>query len=375
MFIVDQIKATDIKRNDLIKCRNIDAKTDEYREVLATMIPFVDDQLELKCDEEFSICTSSTHPMAVYRNGIEQYIETKDVIVGDLVITSNGYKEVSQIAKGDYQKDFVDFTIDEYNNYYAGNKAHNLILAHNSATIYYPIWHYEVEDLLVLKNNKGTEETRIRHMDYGVQFNKLMYERLLTGKDITLFSPNDVPGLYEAFFNDQELFRELYETAERNTRIRKKKVKAIDLFSNFMQERKDTGRIYLQNVDHANTHSPFDESKWPIKQSNLCVAGDTRVYILINDNEEYVIDIADLPALMVKYEDLKVLSFNEQTNQKEYKKILAAAKTHPDAKILEIEDVETGIKIQCTPEHKIYTKNRGYVEAKDLKEDDQLLLK
>jgi ribonucleoside-diphosphate reductase alpha chain len=139
-----------------------------------------------------------------------------------------------------------------------------------AATLYYPIWHLEVEDLLVLKNNKGTDDTRVRHMDYGVQFNKLMYERLLTGGDITLFSPNDVPGLYEAFFNDQDKFRELYETAERNTRIRKKKVKASDLFSSFMGERKDTGRIYLQNVDHSNTHSSFDEKKWPVKQSNLC---------------------------------------------------------------------------------------------------------
>ena len=107
-------------------------------------------------------------------------------------------------------------------------------------------------------------------MDYGVQFNKLMYERLLNGGDITLFSPNDVPELYEAFFADQDLFRELYERAERNTRIRKKTVKAVDLFSAFSQERKDTGRIYLMNVDHANTHGAFKPEVAPVKQSNLC---------------------------------------------------------------------------------------------------------
>jgi ribonucleoside-diphosphate reductase alpha chain len=107
-------------------------------------------------------------------------------------------------------------------------------------------------------------------MDYGVQFNKLMYERLITGGDITLFSPNDVPEMYDAFFNNQDKFRELYETAERNTRLRKKTLKAIDLFSAFVQERKDTGRIYLMNVDHANTHGSFDEEIAPIKQSNLC---------------------------------------------------------------------------------------------------------
>ena len=139
-----------------------------------------------------------------------------------------------------------------------------------SATLYYPVWHLEVEDLLVLKNNKGTEETRIRHMDYGVQFSKLFYERLVNGENITLFSPSDVPGLYDAFFSDQEKFKELYEAAERKTKIRKKTVKAYDLFSQFMTERKDTGRVYLMNVDHANTHSSFDETIHPVKMSNLC---------------------------------------------------------------------------------------------------------
>ena len=139
-----------------------------------------------------------------------------------------------------------------------------------AATLYYPIWHLEVEDMLVLKNNKGTEDNRVRHMDYGVQFNKLMYERLLTGGDITLFSPSDVPGLYESFFNDQERFRELYETAERNTRLRKKTISATELFSAFATERKDTGRIYLMNVDHANTHSSFVEEVCPVRMSNLC---------------------------------------------------------------------------------------------------------
>jgi len=139
-----------------------------------------------------------------------------------------------------------------------------------AATLYYPIWHYEIEDLLVLKNNKGTENNRIRHLDYGVQFNKLFYERLLSGEDITLFSPSDVPELYDPFFNDAELFKELYETAERKTSIRKKKISSLELFSSFMQERKDTGRIYLMNVDHANDHGAFIASEAPIRMSNLC---------------------------------------------------------------------------------------------------------
>jgi ribonucleoside-diphosphate reductase alpha chain len=155
-----------------------------------------------------------------------------------------------------------------------------------AATLYYPIWHLEIEDLIVLKNNKGTEDNRVRHMDYGVQFNKLMYERLISGGDITCFSPHDVPEMYDAFFNDQERFKELYERAERNTKLRKKTFKASELFTRFMQERKDTGRIYLQNVDHANSHSPFDETVAPVKMSNLCCEIDLPTVPLKDVNDE-----------------------------------------------------------------------------------------
>lgn len=140
-----------------------------------------------------------------------------------------------------------------------------------STTVYCPIWHMEIEDYIVLKNNKGTEDNRIRHMDYSVQINKLFYERLISGGDITLFCPNDVPDVYEAFFSNQEKFKELYEKAERNTRLKKKKIKAIDLFSAIMQERKETGRIYIMNVDHSNEHGAFKSDVAPIYQSNLCL--------------------------------------------------------------------------------------------------------
>ncbi len=140
-----------------------------------------------------------------------------------------------------------------------------------AATLFYPLWHLEVESLLVLKNNAGTDENRIRHLDYGVQFNGLMYQRFLADGDITLFSPNDVPGLYDAFFADQIEFKELYEKYEKDKTIRKEKIKARDLFSKFMKERANTGRIYLQNVDHCNTHGAFDAKLAPIKQSNLCM--------------------------------------------------------------------------------------------------------
>jgi ribonucleoside-diphosphate reductase alpha chain len=140
-----------------------------------------------------------------------------------------------------------------------------------AATLFYPIWHLEVENLLVLKNNRGVEENRVRHLDYGVQLNKLMYQRLLDGGNITLFSPFDVPGLYEAFFADQDEFERLYTLYEAQDGIRKKTIKAMELFGTLMQERAQTGRIYIQNVDHSNTHSAFDPSVAPVRQSNLCM--------------------------------------------------------------------------------------------------------
>ena len=143
-----------------------------------------------------------------------------------------------------------------------------------AATVYLPVWHLEFEDLVVLKNNKGTEENRVRQMDYAFQFNKTMYERLLTGGNITLFSPGDVPDLYEAFFSDQDKFKTLYEKYERATSIRKKVLPAIEVFSQFLTERKDTGRIYLMNVDHANEHGSFLPEVAPIRQSNLCAEID-----------------------------------------------------------------------------------------------------
>lgn len=159
-----------------------------------------------------------------------------------------------------------------------------------AATLFYPMWHMEVESLLVLKNNRGVEENRVRHMDYGVQLNKLMYERLLKKGNITLFSPHDVPGLYDAFFADQDEFERLYVQYEQDPSIRKRAIPAVELFSLMMQERASTGRIYIQNVDHCNTHSPFDPRVAPVRQSNLCleIALPTKPLQNINDDDKEI---------------------------------------------------------------------------------------
>lgn len=198
-----------------------------------------------------------------------------------------------------------------------------------AATVYLPVWHYEFEDLVVLKNNKGTEETRVRHMDYAFQLNKLMYERLLTGGNITFFDPNDVPDLYESFYDDQEKFQELYEKYERAYSIRKKTLPALEVFQKLLTERKDTGRIYVMNVDHANDHGSFDPKVAPIRMSNLCCEIDLPTTPLESyDDHTGEISLCTLsainwglindPAQFEKYCDLSVRALDELLDYQDY---------------------------------------------------------
>ena len=242
-----------------------------------------------------------------------------------------------------------------------------------AATAYFPFWHLEFDELVVLKNNKGTEDNRARHIDYGVQFNKLAYERLIGGGNITLFSPSDVPGLYDAFFADQDQFRVLYERYESTPSIRKKTVKAVDLFTTFMNERKNTGRIYWMNVDHANTHGSYIEHLAPIRQSNLCLTGDAELKIIHTDGTERTMDLASFVEVW-QYggmNGVKVRSYNTATGEFVWSEVSAAAKTATVTELMEIED-EKGNVIRCTPDHQIWTQNKGWVMAKDLAEIDVL---
>ena len=134
-----------------------------------------------------------------------------------------------------------------------------------SATVHFPIWHQEIEDIIVLKNNKGTEDNRVRKLDYSIQISKLFYERFIQNGEISLFSPHDVPGLYDAFGTDS--FDDLYMGYESNGFIPRKTVKAQELFLNLLKERAETGRIYIMNIDHCNSHSSFKDK---VNMSNLC---------------------------------------------------------------------------------------------------------
>ena len=134
-----------------------------------------------------------------------------------------------------------------------------------SATVHFPIWHQEIEDIIVLKNNKGTEDNRVRKLDYSIQISELFYKRFLNDEEISLFSPHDVEGLYDAFGTPE--FDELYEKYERAYSVPKKKISARTLFMDILKERAETGRIYIMNIDHSNTHSSFTDK---VNMSNLC---------------------------------------------------------------------------------------------------------
>ena len=230
-----------------------------------------------------------------------------------------------------------------------------------AATAFYPIWHLEVQSLLVLKNNRGVEENRVRNLDYGVQLNKLMYQRLLTKGNITLFSPSDVPGLYEAFFADQELFEQLYTKYETDDSIRKESISAVELFSTLLQERAQTGRIYIMNVDHTNTHSSFTDT---IRQSNLCVTGDTKIL-----TREGYKPIAELVGQTV-----------ECWNGREWSNT-PIFQTSEGQEVLEVK-LSNGSTIKATPYHKWYVAKQdtrgkliGEVEKRtlELEEGDKLV--
>lgn len=233
-----------------------------------------------------------------------------------------------------------------------------------AATVFYPLWHREAEALLVLKNNRGVEDNRARHMDYGVQINKTLYTRLIKGGNISLFSPNEVPGLLEAFYRDQDEFERLYTQYEADESIERVTVKAVDLFSILMQERASTGRIYIQNVDHCNTHSAFNPVYAPVTQSNLCVSGDTRILT----SEGY------------KRMDKNVGKKFTVWNGEEWSEDVEIVKTNTNQKLItvtlyqeDLPSIET--YLECTEYHKFYVyRNDEIVEvrANELKRGDRI---
>jgi hypothetical protein len=259
-----------------------------------------------------------------------------------------------------------------------------------SATVHFPIWHQEIEDILVLKNNKGTEDNRVRKLDYSIQISKLFYERFIQDGEITLFSPHDVPGLYDSFGLPE--FDDLYCSYEKDPSIPKKTIKAQELILNLLKERAETGRIYIMNIDHCNSHSSFKDK---VNMSNLCVSGDTKIMIKYPESvgDQYGVWYWNVLEKEIKIEDLEdyiimrqcemydsnapqieVLSYDIVTGEQKWAQITNFAETSPKSKVMKITDEESGKSIVVTPEHQVFTKNRGYVMAKDLTENDELVI-
>jgi ribonucleoside-diphosphate reductase alpha chain len=236
-------------------------------------------------------------------------------------------------------------------------------------TVNFPFFHYEIEDVIVLKNNGGTEDNRVRNLDYTVQFSKLFYERFMKDEYITLFSPNEVQDLYNVFGLPE--FDELYCKYEKDPKIKlKKTIKATALMALFVKERTETGRIYAMNIDHCNEHSSFTDR---VTMNNLCLIGETLIDISTPQYGDITIQIKDLEKYM-KIGTVHIRSCDTNTGSSTLSLISDFAQTGISEELIEITDEATGSVIQCTPNHKIYTSNRGYVEAKDLLETDTLVV-
>lgn len=238
-----------------------------------------------------------------------------------------------------------------------------------AATLYYPIWSQEIENLVVLKNNKGTQDNRARGLDYGVQINQHFYQKALDKTDYFLFNPQQFPDLYDAFFSDQKKYVELYEKYVKTKKSLLKRVNAWELLITLVGERVQTGRIYIFNVDRISDQKAYIESN--VYSSNLCLKWDTRVDIII-DNRELNVTMEVLNQLYSEGKDILVKSYNHETGLVEWKRVTASSLMKKSTKVMKITNHD-GKTITCTPDHKIWTENRGYVMAKELTENDVLM--
>ncbi len=236
----------------------------------------------------------------------------------------------------------------------------------SSGTVHINFWHYEVEEIVGLKNNALPDDKAVRFLDYSVCVSGLFLERVKNNEDITLFNPHEVPELLEKFGTRE--WNDLYLKRESDASVKmKKRIPARKLMGVIAKQRLETGRIYLTFVDNANQHNPFKET---VQMSNLCLTGDAIIDIMVEGNF-YSIEIKNLEYYLSKYKNVLVKSRDLINNKDIYSHIDAFAQTGESKEIIEIED-EKGNTIKCTPEHKVFTQNRGYIEAQTLKEDDIL---
>lgn len=372
----DKIKTYDPVTKQII-FKNVD-------DVWNTVVP-CDQQATVSFNNGTVVECSINHPFMIVSGNSLTEKKPPELKVGDVGVSDVGeFISVCDVTIGGNNPiNYIDITVEDTHTFFAQKDLDTeMVLTHNSqggirgasATLYAPWWHYEIETIMVLKNNKGTDDDRVRRLDYGILRNKLLFERWQKGENLTLFSPEDVPDLMDAFYADQTKFEELYLKYERDDTIRKRVVTAEDWWDTFHTERKETGRLYFANVDLMNDHGAFRPEIKPIKMSNLCLSGDAMVQARVNG-----VNVGNLPIKTIadsfNADDvIEVLSWNEETKEAEYQKVKAASKTSDSAQVIKVTDSETGCFLICTPDHRIYTKNRGYVMAKELETSDELCI-
>lgn len=249
-------------------------------------------------------------------------------------------------------------------------KANTQVTRGGSATVTFTCLDPEFDRLIRLKSPRTHDSQRLAFMDYSVAVNKSFLKRAATRDKWMMVSPYWAPKLYDLFYSgDIDGFEAEYERVLNDTTIERKTiVNAMDLLVDIVKYRVETGRIYLTFIDNLNSHTPFKE---PIRLSNLCVAPESKIQVLVGD-QEMEIEIQQLTELMGSTNNILVKSRNILKGIDEWKPITAFAMTGKNRKVLKITDSESGKSLVCTPEHKVFTINRGYVEAAKLKEDDQL---
>lgn len=280
-----------------------------------------EDQVKLTFSNGAVINCSSNHPIVVIREQVQERVDPLDLLFKDVIVTDDGYTNLAERAVGqNNDPTYLDITVDDTHLFFASDSATGpMILTKNSqggirnssCTVTYPIWHYEFENLVVLKNNQGTDETRVRHMDYSFVLSKLFWKRFLNQENITFFDPNQVPDLYEAFYRDIKLFDELYVKYESDANVTKKVMSADEVFrGGLLKERTDTGRIYLMFTDNAQNQGPFDPLIDPIYQSNLCqeILLPTVSFNSLDDEGEFEIEIDDGCSLTLPGQHFVLLS-------------------------------------------------------------------
>ncbi len=321
-------------------------------------------QISLSTDTETIKC-SNIHRMWI---NDEEWVEAENILIGDFLKKSNGSK--AQIIKkelsGYEDATHYDLCVDDTHNYYIGNSSY---LSHNSATIHFPFWHKEIEDIITLKNNAKTGDNSVRFLDYSIGFSKLFFDRFLqTMKDkqtnpeatgtITLFSPHEVPDLYDAWGNN-ELFDKLYVQYENDPNIKSKATVSVeDLMKLFTKERRETARIYAHFMDHINDHSAFQEQ---ITMSNLCVTGDQRA--VSNKGLLTVKELYDSGEPLTLFDNVSEITSTPMTL------------IEKDANVFKV-TLENGLTHTVTDYHKILTlrarDNKQLIACKDLKIGDKV---